>query len=106
MLGRFNKFSITTGEVVMLTQHAKVRMQQRSIPPLAVEIFERFASTMRRDGAEVLYFDKAARKRVAKAFGGHRGCRAVEKWLDAYVVNDNGVVITVAHRTRRLKRNR
>ncbi len=89
----------------MITHHAETRMQQRAIPALAVEIFERFASSMRHDGADVLFFDKAARKRISKAFGGQRACRVIEPWLGSYMVTENGAVITVAHRTRRLKRN-
>lgn len=89
----------------MITHHAETRMQQRAIPPLALEIFERFASSMRHDGADVLFFDKAAWKRVTKAFGGQRACRVIEPWLGSYMVTENGAVITVAHRTRRLKRN-
>jgi hypothetical protein len=80
-------------------------MQQRAIPPMAVEMFERFGSSMRHQGADVLYFDKAARKRIGRAFGGARGCRGLDYWLDAYVVSKNGMVITVAHRTRRFKRD-
>ncbi|MBR7710987.1 hypothetical protein KCP91_16295 [Microvirga sp. SRT01] len=89
----------------MITHHAQTRMQQRAIPALALELFERFASSMRHNGADVLFFDKAARKRITKAFGGQRACRIIEPWLGTYVVSENGAVVTVAHRTRRLKRD-
>lgn len=90
----------------MITKHATQRMQQRAIPQLALEMFERFASSMRHEGADILFMDKAARKRMAKAFGGQRACRVLEPWLNAYVCVEDGVVITVAHRTGRLKRDR
>lgn len=90
----------------MITKHATHRMQQRAIPELALEMFERFGSTMRHQGAEILFMDKAARKRIAQAFGGQRACRVLEPWLNTYVCMEDGRVITVAHRKGRLKRDR
>lgn len=89
----------------MLTTHAQQRLQQRAIPELAVEMFERFASIMRHRGADILFFDKAARRRLDRAFGGQRASRILEPWLNSYVCVQGGTVITVARRTRRLKRD-
>ncbi len=89
----------------MITKHADVRMQQRAIPPLAVEVFERFGSSMRHEGATILYMDKKARKRVEEAFGGPRSVRVIERWLDLYVCIEGGKIITVAPRTQKLKRD-
>ncbi len=89
----------------MITFHAERRLQQRAIPIFAIELFQRYASSMRHKGAEVLFIDKAARKRLAQALGGKRGFRAIEPWLNAFVCIEDGNVITVAHRSRRLKRD-
>ena len=84
----------------MLSRHAT----QRSIPPLAVELFERYGAWPRHDGADVLFMDKQARKRIARDFGGARALRYVEPLLNKYAVVENGPVITLAHRSKRLKR--
>ena len=52
----------------------------------------------------MLFMDKQARKRIARDFGGSRALRFVEPLLNAYAVLENGRVITLAHRTKRLKR--
>lgn len=88
----------------MLTNHAIERMQQRAIPELVIEMFERFGSEMRHAGADVIFIDKAARKRISKAFGGSRASRVLEPWLNSYLCMEAGRVITVARRTNHLKR--
>lgn len=88
----------------MLTRHASTRSQQRSIPPFAIELFERYGSACRHDGADILFMDRKARKQIASAFGGARALRYVAPLLDAYAVVENGMVITLAHRTKRFKR--
>lgn len=87
-----------------MTRHATSRSQQRSIPPLAVELFERFGSSCRHGGADVLFMDKKARKQIASEFGGARALRFLEPLLNAYAVVESGKVITLAHRTKRFKR--
>ena len=82
-----------------LTRHASARLQQRAIPPFALELLERFGAEERCGGAIRLFFDRAARKRVQRHFGGPRGLRSVEHLLNTYaVLGDNGSVITVGHR--------
>jgi hypothetical protein len=88
----------------MMTRHATSRSQQRSIPPFAVELFERYGASCRHNGADILFMDKQARKRIAKDFGGARALRFVEPLLGTYAVVENGKVITLAHRTKRFKR--
>ena len=88
----------------MMTRHATQRSQQRGIPPLAVELFERYGAWTRHNGADVLFMDKQARRRIARDFGGARALRYVEPLLNKYAVVENGRVITLAHRSKRLKR--
>ena len=89
----------------MMTQHAEQRCQQRGIPPIAVMLYERYGSSMRHHGADVLFMNKQGWQSMARDFGGRRGLRAFEQWLDGYAVVENGRVITIAHRQHRLKRN-
>jgi hypothetical protein len=89
-----------------VTHHASERLQQRAVPPFIIELLERFGSTMRCGGAERLFFDKAARKRLEQHMGGPRSFRHVEPWLNVYVVmGDNGSLVTVAHRSKRFNRH-
>ena len=88
-----------------LTVHARERLQQRAIPPFIVDLLQRFGSSMRCGGAERLFFDKAARRRLKDYLGGTRGLRAIETWLGVYMVlGDNGLVVTVAHQEGRFRR--
>jgi hypothetical protein len=89
-----------------LTRHAEARLQQRAIPPFVLELLERCGSTIRCGGADRLFFDKAARKRLERHLGGSRSLRIVEKWLNVYaVVADHGGVVTVGHRSKRCTRS-
>ena len=82
-----------------VTRHAAARLQQRAIPPFMVDLLERFGSENRCNGADRLFFDKAARKRIERHLGGRRGLRLVERWLNSYaVVSDDGAIVTVGHR--------
>jgi hypothetical protein len=88
-----------------LTKHAMQRLQQRGIPQMVIELLERFGSSMRCGGAERVFFDKPARRRLQAHLGGARGLRAIEAWLRVYIViGDNGQVITVAHQQDRFVR--
>ena len=88
-----------------LTQHARTRMQQRGINPVAVELlldYGREAHDHR--GCRVLCFDKRSRRRVARELGQER-FRRVERYLDAYaVLAEDDAVVTVGHRVTRLPR--
>lgn len=87
------------------TRHAEVRLQQRAIPLFMVELLERFGSEMRCGGANRLFFDRAAMKRLQRNIGDRRSLRHVERWLNVYIIiGDNGRLVTAAHRTRRFAR--
>lgn len=88
-----------------LTKHAAIRLQQRSIPSFVLECLEAFGSSMRCGGADRLFFDKAARRRLRLHLGDRRRLQDVERWLKVYVViGDDGKVITAARRTKRFRR--
>ena len=82
------------------TTHAIKRSQQRSIPPFAVELLERFGTYERCGGGERVFFDKAARKRLSKHFGRSNMRAACGKLLNTYaIIADDGHIVTVAYRT-------
>lgn len=88
-----------------LTRHAEARLRQRAIPPFVVDLLECCGSTIRCGGADRLFFDKAAKKRLERHLGGARSLRVVEKWLGVYaVISDNGSVVTAGHRSKRINR--
>lgn len=87
--------------VFRLTEHARVRMQQRAIPLAAVEALLAYGkSAHHHRGVAIFYFDKAARRRLRR----ERLDRALEHQLDAFaVVALSGEVVTVGHRRRRIR---
>jgi hypothetical protein len=88
-----------------LTQHAKVRMQQRGITETALESLLAHGSQAHdHHGATIVYFDKKARTRLLRD-SGRVAYRAMEKQLNTYaVVAGDGAVITVGRRDRRIPR--
>ena len=89
----------------ILTTHARARMQQRGIPAAAVEALLDFGRVrhLHKDGCEIVYFDKKARARLARA--NPAAAREAERLTRTYaIVGSDGAVITVGHRYRRLPR--
>jgi hypothetical protein len=84
--------------------HAKARSQQRAIPHFIAMLLLDYGASMRHHGADVVYIDKPARKRLRLELG-ERGLALVEPWFGiAAVVADDGQLLTVFHRKQRLKR--
>lgn len=87
------------------TQHARIRNQQRAIPPILIDLLLRFgACESVGDGATKMFFDKAARKRVKTYAGPLAGL--INQHLDVYaVVSSENKIITTAHLTERIIRH-
>lgn len=84
------------------SRHAKARMQQRSLSPVAIDWIMAFGKARRVGGADVFALDRKARKLLREHLG-HSVYNQVSSVLDALVVvADDGSIITAAHRTRRL----
>lgn len=86
-----------------LTPHAQARMQQRGIRPQAIDLLLDYGRErhVHDRGREIVFFDKAARKRLAKANPGF--AREVDRLCRTYaILGADGGVITVGHRYRRL----
>lgn len=59
---------------------------------------------MRHNGAETVYFDKSSRKHV-RSYLGEQVFKRIEEKLDVYaVIGEGGKIVTIAHRSKRLKR--
>ena len=88
---------------IALTDHARSRIKQRGIPEFIIEGLLTFGKAAHdHKGSEVIYFDRKARKRLRRLWG-EATYRRLETKLDAYaVVGDDGAIITVGHRTRRI----
>lgn len=89
-----------------MSDHARVRMQQRGIPNDIIEQLIDFGRvTHDHHGGQIVWFDRASRKRLQREYG-KAFYRIIEKHLDAYAVLDReGVVVTVGHRFRRIRKH-
>jgi hypothetical protein len=92
--------------MLSITKHARTRLQQRRISTLVVENLLNFGRQMHdHHGGTVLYFDHRARRRLQRQVP-PEDYRRIEPQLNAYaVVAGDGVIITAAHRTRRIIRH-
>jgi hypothetical protein len=87
----------------MLTKHGRTRAQQRGIPPLVVDLLLDFGRIeYSGDGTVKHFLDKRACQRL-RAYAGPLAS-LLEAHLGCYiVVGEHGRIVTVAHRTGRLK---
>jgi hypothetical protein len=89
---------------LQMRRHAAIRRQDRGIPELAIRWLFEFGSEIKQNGATVMHFDKAARRRLQSTHG-KEVVGAFAKFLDTYLVEaPDGSVITVAYRYKRLRR--
>ena len=85
------------------TYHAEIRAQQRGIPPAIQFWLKEFGAIEYSHDARKRFFDKQARKRMAKELGSEVVDRLGDL-MNCYLVESlNGDVITVAHRTERIR---
>ena len=90
--------------MAILTDHARVRMQQRGIPADALDALLDFGRIRPAGGGrDIVFFDKRSRTRLAK--NGVLVGAAADRALKSYaIVESDGKVITVGHRYRRIPR--
>jgi len=87
------------------TAHAVKQHQGRATLSLRESLILDYGSRTRPRGADLVYLDKAARKRIRREVGGKRGMRVFDRYWNGYlVVADNGQIVTTGFRTRRVKR--
>ena len=89
-----------------LTQHARLRMQQRGIPRQAVDYVLAYGRVSHdHHGACVFWLDKRCKARLGREEG-KQVVRKLDKHLNAYAVMEmDGAVLTVGHRYRRIWRH-
>ncbi len=85
-----------------LTAHASARMQQRAFPRYVVEAIIQYGAGQVVQGAESIMLDRRALRMAAEV--DNRLAIELERYRGAYViVGEQGQVVTVARRKRRLK---
>ncbi|MDP6537058.1 MAG: DUF4258 domain-containing protein [Gammaproteobacteria bacterium] len=89
-----------------LTRHAENRMQQRGINRQAVDYVLAYGrESYGHHGCQVVWLDKQARRRIRDEES-EEMARKLDKCLNTYaVIDQNGTVITVGHRYRRIWRH-
>ena len=88
-----------------LTTHAKVRMQQRGIKRRIVDWLAAYGAVDHQGaGAELFFFDNRARRNLERDVG-RRMIRRFEKSLDAYMICNDGAIVTVGHRYQHIVRH-
>ena len=87
-----------------LTKHAKIRMQQRGIPRLAIDWLAAYGEVDHQRGSELFYFTRRARQALERDVG-RRMLKRNEKVLNAYMVCAEGQIATVGHRFQRVIRH-
>jgi hypothetical protein len=88
-----------------LTGHASARMKQRCISAEALDFLLEYGRETfdHRGHAVILYFDKRARRKLARAQPGRKDLERVARCYA--VLSREGEVITAGHRYRRIGRN-
>ena len=86
----------------MLTQHAQIRCKQRGIRSEVVDVILDYGRRKRRHGAEICYLDQAARQRAWSDMGRKAYARIADRLHTYLVLSDDGQVVTVAKRFRRI----
>lgn len=88
---------------IKFTEHASQRRQQRGIDPRAVDLLLAYGAQRRSRGASLYFLTSEARRRLASDFGEHLANQLLPKMDLLVVESDQGEVITVARRTRRVR---
>ncbi len=88
----------------MISKHAVIRMQQRAIPPLMIDLLYRYGREENQNGSTVLFLDKRGRRQIRNAL--KETLNRFDKLGDTYLVAsaDDGIAITVGHRNKRINR--
>ncbi len=86
------------------TNHATVRCQQRGISHFVIDLLLRFGRREHdHEGAEIVFFDRRAKKEVESYTGGSIG--KLSEQMDSYAVVSDGCVITVGVRHKKINRH-
>lgn len=88
---------------VAMTNHAVIRKQQRGISGMMLDCLLEYGRICHDNrGAEILYFDKRARRRCLAAMS-KEVYRKLDGHFDVYAIRSpDGAIITMGHRSRRM----
>jgi hypothetical protein len=89
---------------MVLSEHAKIRMQQRGIPRRVVDWLAAYGEVDHQRGSELFYFTQRARRALERDVGRRMVLRHA-KALNAYMVCADGQIATVGHRYQRVVRH-
>ncbi|CAM3158740.1 hypothetical protein [Vibrio rarus] len=82
--------------MIELTEHAKLRSQQRGITPDCIEVLNMFGCEIKHiQGAISLELDHREKKRLRRVF---KACMQLVEKDNYAIVSERGIVITVAHK--------
>lgn len=87
-----------------LTRHAAHRLKNRGITPQQLQLVTDFGAAQRAHGATRFALDRKARQQIERTLPPEQ-LRSLKSLDIVAVLSDDGAVITVAHRTRRLRRD-
>ena len=90
----------------LITDHARTRLHQRGIPLPVLDCLLNYGKKVHdHRGSEILFIDHHARNQIRRTYGEH-DFKQLEAKLDTYaVIGGDGSVVTVGHRTKRIKRH-
>lgn len=88
-----------------LTNHARIRCQQRGISPMEIDLLIQFGATEKSyDGTVKHFWNKESRRRL-ETYTGRRASKADARLNWFVVVGWTGAVVTTGHRTKRITRH-
>lgn len=91
----------------MLTAHARIRAQQRGIPPLIDSLLDAYGHEQHDGhGGLIRHFDKKAVREMERVMGREPVRKLIPEWRNAYKVvsTADGHTITIGIRTSRIWR--
>ena len=92
---------------LVISDHARIRAQQRGIPLKAIEALYTYGTRQYSRGEYSYSMDKRARRRMDRAIGQQLAAELAEMISDLYIIvgaDEPPIVITVAHQMRRKRR--
>lgn len=91
---------------INISNHARARMEQRSIPLGVVDLILNFGNIEYHKGREIYRLDRKSIKKIRRYYGSFVDGRFAEKLLGHYLVAENDTLVTVAHITKKIKTKR
>lgn len=83
--------------------HARIRMQQRCIPAIVPDCLLDYGASHRTAHGNIRYFNKRSRRCIQRDLTPARK-KQVEPYFNCYLVEaDDGTIITVGYRYRRMR---